>query len=262
MVKWEEWGEKPRFSSCQGRMWAEKAGLHFPECSWPCLPPGERLRDPATSSSLLLNYSDYYLFVVFLHLTACLVHLIGGLLPYLPVRQSPAHYWGLFISSEAAAAHPAALSPPAQAAGGDGGKRAGATAGPPTATGPPAASTATVLMGRCRSSLLPWLTSAQAAGHRRSWQSAGETARAWLSLQSAGERSEARRCPSACREGRGLLSTEVAAEWQPCGRVTTAGHQSPQWQAERTVPPNPGAAAAPPVLIPTAAPICRQEHRG
>lgn len=199
------------------------------------------LRDPATSSSLLLNYSDYYLFVVFLHLTACLVHLIGGLLPYLPIRLSPTHYWGLFISSEAAAAHPAAPSPPAQAAGGGGGRRAGATAGPP------AASTATVLARRCHSSLLLWLTSAQATGHGRSWQSAGETARAWLSLQSAGERSEARRCASACREGHKLLGTEVAAEWRPRGRVTAAGHRSPQRAGRgESVSPNPGAAAAPP----------------
>lgn len=62
----------------------------------------ERRRDSAASSSLLLNYSYYCLFVVFLHLTAFLVHLIGGLLPHLPIHQSPTHYRGLFMSSTAA----------------------------------------------------------------------------------------------------------------------------------------------------------------
>lgn len=62
----------------------------------------ERQRDSAASSSLLLNYSYYCLFVVFPHLTAFLVHLIGGLLPHLPIYQSPTHYQGLFMSSTAA----------------------------------------------------------------------------------------------------------------------------------------------------------------
>lgn len=85
LAQQEERGENQRFPSLQKRLLAGKAELHFPECSWPCLLSGERLRDPATGSSLLLNYSPYYLFVVFLHLTVSLVHLIGGLLP-LPAR--------------------------------------------------------------------------------------------------------------------------------------------------------------------------------
>lgn len=173
LTQQEKWGGNQRFAFLQRRMLAGKAELHFPECSWPCLLPGERLRDPVTGSSLLLNYSPYYLFVVFLHLTVCLVHLIGGLL-LLPARPpEPNSLLRLIYDSEAAETHPAAPSPPAQAAGGDGGKQTGARMGTVTM------GTAMVQPGSDQNQPLQGMEASQqpppapgiSPGHRCSWQS-------------------------------------------------------------------------------------------
>lgn len=84
LVQPEERAENWRFPSLQRRMPAEDEGRTTLPRVLLAL-PGERLRDPDTSSSLLLYYSPSCLFVGFLHLTVCLIHLIGGLLP-LPAR--------------------------------------------------------------------------------------------------------------------------------------------------------------------------------
>lgn len=84
LVQAEERAEKQRFPSLQRRMSAEDEGRTTLPRVLLAL-PGERLRDPDTSSSLLLYYSPSCLFVGFLHLTACLIPVIGGLLP-LPAR--------------------------------------------------------------------------------------------------------------------------------------------------------------------------------
>lgn len=84
LVQPEERAENQRFPSLQRRMSAEDEGRTTLPRVLLAL-PGERLRHPDTSSSLLLYYSPSCLFVGFLHLTVCLIHVIGGLLP-LPAR--------------------------------------------------------------------------------------------------------------------------------------------------------------------------------
>lgn len=125
-VQRQELREKLGFLSCQQRMSAGKAELHFPECSWPSMLP----RKGKGLSCQLLPAPKLFLLLFICGFSAlnCLPRPLNrGIIAPPAHPPEPNSLPGFIYEQHSSRTHPAAPSPPVQAAGGDGQRQARAT---------------------------------------------------------------------------------------------------------------------------------------